>query len=276
MVHMKDTQEIDWNKWYDFLGQIDIPTIHLGGVTATRNLLALCDITEKSEVLVVGCGTGYTVCEIAQKYGSHVMGIDISHDMIVRAQKRARKYHLENTVEFQIADMFDLPFGDGTFDAVIMESVLNVLPGKKRDALIEMKRVLKKGGLIGANEDFARSETPDDILTRLAAVTPVKTFFTPQGLKDLFEDSGFDIVHLVENPATGVINPREVVTLLKTVGLVKLLSFSVRLLLDSSMREISKYYREGSTIMIKRKDTRDFFGYALVVGKKPESIRGTS
>ncbi|MBU7047717.1 MAG: class I SAM-dependent methyltransferase [Theionarchaea archaeon] len=276
MVHMSDTPEIDWNKWYDFLGQVDIPTIHLGGVKATRSLLALCEISEKSEVLVVGCGTGYTVCEIAQKYNSHVVGIDISHDMIAKAQKRARKYHLENTVEFHIADVFELPFDDETVDVVIMESVLNVLPGNKRDALIEMKRILKKGGLIGANEDFARPETPDDILTRLAAVSPVKTFFTPQGLKDLFEDSGFDIVHLVENPATGVITPREVVTLLKTVGLVKLLSFSVRLLLDSSMREISKYYREGSTIMIKRKDTRDFFGYALVVGKKPESIRGTS
>ncbi|MBU7018947.1 MAG: class I SAM-dependent methyltransferase [Theionarchaea archaeon] len=276
MVQMKESQDIDWNKWYDFLGQMDIPTIHLGGVKATRDLLALCEITEKSEVLVIGCGTGYTVCEIAQKYDSHVVGIDISGDMIARAQKRARKYHLENTVEFQIADVFELPFDDEAFDVVIVESVLNVLPGNKRDALIEMKRILKKDGLIGANEDFALPETPDDILARLAAVSPVKTFFTPQRLKGLFEDSGFDIVHLVENPATDVITPKEVVTLIKTVGLVKLLSFSVRLLLDSDIREIGKYYREGSAIMIKGEDTRDFFGYALIVGKKREPIKGTS
>jgi hypothetical protein len=59
-----------------------------------------------------------------------------------------------------------------------------------------------------------------------------------------------------------------VVNIIKTMGLVRFLSYSVRSVTDPEIRRIAKYYREGSHIMIKYKDTRDFFGYVLLVGKK--------
>jgi ubiquinone/menaquinone biosynthesis C-methylase UbiE len=268
MVEIEDTQEeIEWSKWYDFQGSMGIPIIHLGGARATRDLLALCNISEESEVLDVGCGTGYTACEIAQKYKSHVVGIDISEDMIVKAQERARRHHL-TSIEFHIADVFDLPFQNETFDAVIMESVLNLLPDEKREALAEMVRVLKPRGILGANEDFIYPETPDEVLNRLTAVLPIKTFFTPQELRQLFEDSGLEVIHCIENPSRGVITPKEIVNIIRTMGLVRFLSYWVRSVLDPDIRRIARYYKEGSNIMIKDKDTRDFFGYALIIGIK--------
>ena len=274
MVQVKDTQEeIDWAKWYNFQGKMGIPIIHLGGARATRDLVALCNINEKSEVLDVGCGTGYTACEIAQKHSSYVVGIDVSEDMIAKAQERARHHHLKS-VEFQIADVFELPFQDETFDTVIMESILNLLSDKKSSALTEIVRVLKPGGVVGANEDFARPETPDEVLNRLTALLPIKTFFTPQDWRQLFKDSGLEVVHCIENPARDVITPREVVNIIKTIGPIRLLSYSVRSVVDPEIRRIRKYYSEGSNIMIKYKDTRDFFGYALIVGKKLCDTKG--
>ena len=268
MVQVNNTQEeIDWSTWYDFQGRIGIPIIHIGGTRATTDLLALCNITEKSEVLDVGCGTGYTACEIAQKYSARVVGIDISEDMIAKAQERARQRHLKS-VEFHVADVLELPFQDETFDTIIMESVLIVIPGEKHGALTEIVRVLKPGGIVGANEDFALPETPDDILDRLTAVLPTKTLLTPQDLRQLFEDSGLEVMHLIENPAKGVITPKEVVNIIKTMGVVRFLSYSVRSVIDPDIRRIAKNYRESSNIMIRYKDTRDFFGYALIVGKK--------
>ena len=268
MGQVKDTQEeIDWTTWYNFQGRMGIPIIHIGGARATRDLLALCNITEESVVLDVGCGTGYTVCEIAQKYGSHVVGIDISQDMIAKAQERAYQHHLRS-VEFKVEDVFDLSFQDETFDVILMESVLTILPGEKRAALTELKRVLKPGGVVGANEDFARPETPDEVLNRLAAVLPIKTLLTPQNLRQLFEDSQLEVIHFRENPTKGVITPKEVLSIMRTIGLGRLLSYSVRSVVDPEVRQIGKFYREGSNIMIKYKDTRDFFGYALIVGKK--------
>ncbi|MBU7044641.1 MAG: methyltransferase domain-containing protein [Theionarchaea archaeon] len=268
MNEIEDThEEIDWSKWYNFQGSMGIPIIHLGGARATEDLLALCNITEESEVLDIGCGTGYTACKIAQKYNSHVVGIDISEDMIVKAQERAQQHHLKS-IELHIADVFDLPFQNETFDAVIMESVLNLLPDEKREALVEIVRVLKPGGVLGANEDFIYPETPDKVLNHLTAVLPIKTFFTPQELRQLFEDSGLEVVHCKENPSRGVITPKEIVNIIRTMGLVRFLSYSVRSMVDPDIRRIARYYREGSNIMIKYKETRDFFGYALIIGRK--------
>ena len=268
MVKIENTQEeIDWSKWYNFQGSMGIPIIHLGGARATRDLLALCNISEGSEVLDVGCGTGYTACEIAQKHKSQVIGIDISEEMIVKAQERAQHHHLKS-IEFHIADVFDLPFQNETFDAIIMESVFNLLPDEKREALAEIVRVLKPKGVLGANEDFMRPETPDEVLNRLIAVLPIKNFFTPQELRQFFEESGLEVLHCIENPTRGVITPKEIVNIIRTMGLVRFLSYSARSMVDPNIRRIAKFYKEGSNIMIKYRDTRDFFGYALIVGRK--------
>jgi ubiquinone/menaquinone biosynthesis C-methylase UbiE len=268
MLQTKDTrEEVDWSQWYNFQGRMGIPSIHLGGTRATTDLLALCNLSEKSEVLDVGCGTGYTACEIAQKYSAHVVGIDVSEDMIAKAQERKCQDHLKS-VEFQVADVLELPFQDEIFDTVIMESILIVLPGEKRDALTEIVRVLKPGGILGANEDFARSETPDEVLDRLAAALPLMSLLTPQDLRKLFKDSGLEVIHCIENSSRGVITPREVVNIIRTMGVGRLLSYSLRSVVDPEIRIFAKHYREGSNIMIKYKDTRDFFGYVLIVGRK--------
>ncbi len=260
--------EIDWDKWYDFLGEVGMPTLHVGGVTATKRLLQMCDIREGSRTLVVGCGTGYTACEIAEVYSSSVYGIDISKKMIAKARERARKKKLN--IEFWVADVFHLPFDDNTFDTVIMESVLNLLPHGKRNALCEIVRVMKPGGRIGVNEDFALPETPPELLTRVTALTPVPALPTPQDLRQLFEEAGLHVIQMVETSTKGAITLMELANTVRVTGLFNFLFFSWRMITDSNLRRIGRAYREGSTIMVRDRDTRDFFGYALIVGQKPE------
>ena len=58
---------------------------HMGGITATDELLELCHITENSKILDVGCGVGATSSYIAKKYHVHVTGVDKSERMIHQA-----------------------------------------------------------------------------------------------------------------------------------------------------------------------------------------------
>ena len=44
-------------------------TEHLGGVSATRRLLARCNLAPGQQILDLGCGTGYTACFLAQSQG---------------------------------------------------------------------------------------------------------------------------------------------------------------------------------------------------------------
>jgi len=95
-------REITTTEWYDFIGNLGeiIPALHLGGKEATRALIQMCGISPESHVLDVGCGTGYTACEIAREHGSRVTGIDISEIMVSKARQRARKEGLGERVEF--------------------------------------------------------------------------------------------------------------------------------------------------------------------------------
>ena len=100
-------------------------------------------------VLDVGCGTGDTVFEIAEKVKptGKVVGIDFTKEGIERAQEKARNLRLDGITEFRLAEAEELPFEDETFDAVISECVVCLTSDKER-VLAEKVRVLKPGGRI--------------------------------------------------------------------------------------------------------------------------------
>jgi ubiquinone/menaquinone biosynthesis C-methylase UbiE len=95
----------------------------MGGLGATKELIEVCHIDKNSYVLEVGCGAGLTAYYMAKEYGCKLIAIDISEEMIKRAEERAKRKGVEGKVEFKVADAQALPFEDDLFDAVIGESV---------------------------------------------------------------------------------------------------------------------------------------------------------
>jgi ubiquinone/menaquinone biosynthesis C-methylase UbiE len=80
----RDGPDIGDVGYYDLMGSMGVPYLHWGGLKSTDELLVLCEISGEKEALFVGCGTGYSACYIAQKYGCGVVGIDISEAMVSR------------------------------------------------------------------------------------------------------------------------------------------------------------------------------------------------
>ena len=107
-------------------------TKHPGGFTATDELLALCHIDSAREVLNVGCGIGVAPAYVVKKHGCRVVGVDISEKMVEWSYQRAKEEHVEDKVEFRVADVLARPFEAGRFDVVFCESVLNFVPDKRR------------------------------------------------------------------------------------------------------------------------------------------------
>jgi ubiquinone/menaquinone biosynthesis C-methylase UbiE len=254
-------------EWYDFIGQLAgaLPGIHLGGQDATQTLLERCHLDASSRVLDVGCGGGNTACFIAGQYGSDVRGIDLSGVMIAKAKERARRQGLEDVVEFRVADAFDLPFEEDSFDVVIVESVLTTLPGDKRKALGEMVRVVRPGGWIGANETTVDASAPEEWLALLDEHPAIHGYLTPQTLRSLFDESGLHVEELIEAPYVGT--PKA----LKEMGLRGVLSFMIRaypkillqVLRDARIRQAGRIDDEIT------KRGKEYMGYALIVGQKP-------
>ena len=136
--------------FFDFAAEVGL-TKHIGGVEATEALVRLCHLDKDTYVLDVGCGVGVTPCFLAKTVGCRVMGVDISPRMVERAQERARREKVTELVSFRVADAQDLPFEDGSFDAVITKSV-TAFPEDKQKAVNEYARATRPGGYIGLNE----------------------------------------------------------------------------------------------------------------------------
>lgn len=254
---------------YDLLGKLNSPIHHIGGLEATNELLEMIHIDDNSIVLDVGCGSGYTACDIARKFDCRVVGIDASTVMITKAQKRAKKTKVEDRVEFRVADIFDLPFNNESFDVAIFESVLNVLSDNRDKAINEIIRVIRPGAQVGGNEPIVFSTASSELLRQITDIAPfLGSLITPQQLKTLFENSLQEVV-IKEYPSSKITSKMVYRDTMKTMGFLGLLSYLSRMLYyyfrDSKLRRYSKYSR----LVLRDKNTRDYFGYAFIVGHKP-------
>ncbi|AKA06732.1 type 11 methyltransferase [Streptomyces noursei ZPM] len=103
-------------------------------------LLDAAGVGDGTRVLDVGTGTG-TAAAVACARGARVTAVDAEPDMVRTAAAAAP------TAAVQLATLPQLPFPDGTFDAVVGNYVLNHV-GRPRTALAELRRVTRPGGRI--------------------------------------------------------------------------------------------------------------------------------
>jgi len=89
-----------------------------------------------------GCADGSYAAALLEAGASQVDGVDIEPD---RADEAARRWAHEPRLSFRAAPAESLPFDDGTFDAVLLNEVLEHV-GDQRAALREIRRVLVRGG----------------------------------------------------------------------------------------------------------------------------------
>jgi SAM-dependent methyltransferase len=122
---------------------------HVTRTAADSAAYLLPSLNQDMRLLDVGCGPGSITLDLAGLV-SEVVGIDGADMAIDRARREARRRRVTN-VEFQIADAYDLPFGDGSFDVVHAHQLLQHLADPVR-ALNEARRVAKPGGIVAARD----------------------------------------------------------------------------------------------------------------------------
>lgn len=100
------------------------------------------------KLLDVATGTGAVALAAAQAVGAggRVVGIDIAEAMLAEAEKKIRKFGINN-VDLHTMDASALDFRAGYFDAVTCAYALFFLPDMQA-GLQEWKRVLKPGGSV--------------------------------------------------------------------------------------------------------------------------------
>lgn len=122
-------------------------------------LAKLHSVTPKLKLLDVGAGSGSISATLAKAIlpDGHVIATDIKADILLRAKAVADTAGVSN-IEYQQANVLErLPFEDATFDITHCHQVLVHLP-RPADALREMLRVTKPGGIVAAREGDLETE----------------------------------------------------------------------------------------------------------------------
>jgi len=103
-------------------------------------------------VLEVGPGTGTYTIATARRVGEKgkVVAIDIEPKMVDRVRKKVETEGLTN-LDVRVANAYDLPFDDGTFDLIYMITVIGEIPLPKK-AIREFHRVLSPTGTLVFSE----------------------------------------------------------------------------------------------------------------------------
>ena len=158
-----------------------------------EQLAEACDLLCDEEVLDVAAGNGNVTLAAARR-GCLVTSTDYVAALLERGQDRARAEHLE--VTFQVADAEDLPFEDGSFDAVLSTFGVMFTPDQEK-AAAELGRVCRPGGRIGM-----ANWTPDGFVGQMfktlgqhlpppAGAQPPSNWGREEWLRSQFDESDF-------------------------------------------------------------------------------------
>ncbi|HXZ61818.1 MAG TPA: methyltransferase domain-containing protein [Acidimicrobiales bacterium] len=116
-------------------------------------------------LLDVGCGPGTITGDLALLVApGEVLGVDAAADVVAQAHEHARTLGLAN-LRFEAGDLFGLGYPDASFDVVHLHQVLQHLADPVA-ALVELRRLLRPGGLLAARDSDYRAFrwAPDDPL----------------------------------------------------------------------------------------------------------------
>ncbi len=126
---------------------------HLDGYVPDADLSLGCGvpvdyagIRQGDRILDLGSGAGND-CFVARSLTGetgHVTGLDVTEQMLLKAEENRNKLGYNN-VEFIRGDIEEMPLPDNSYDIVLSNCVLNLVPDKQK-AFSEIMRVLKPGG----------------------------------------------------------------------------------------------------------------------------------
>jgi ubiquinone/menaquinone biosynthesis C-methylase UbiE len=141
--------------------------------------------------LDVATGTGFTAISLA-KLAKHVIGIDVTREMLEQATKLARSLGVTN-IEFELGDALKTRYEDSSFDLLTTRRATHHFEDVPR-FLKEARRVLRPAGRLGL-VDMSPSKGAEDFCNRIEKLRDSSHVeaFTPEAWRSMLSSTGFHI-----------------------------------------------------------------------------------
>jgi SAM-dependent methyltransferase len=169
-----------------------VEEFHIGGRVATESFLDQLDLSSDHHVLDVGCGLGGASRFVAQRYGSRVTGIDLTHEYIETGRVLCSWLGLEHRVALDQGTATAMSYPDGTFDKAYMMHVgMNI--ADKQCLVSELHRVLRPGGYLGIYDVMRVGDGDLTFPVPWAASADASAVASPDEYKNALKAVGFQI-----------------------------------------------------------------------------------
>lgn len=187
-----------------------IDQFHTRGLAATREQAEAIAPTAAMRMLDVGCGVGGPARFLAETYGCHVTGIDLTAEYIEVATMLSIRCKLDHLTSFQQANALDLPFDSHRFDAAWCQNIsMNI--ADKHALYAEIFRVLKSGAQFtaveivqgnGAEPIFPLPWAREPAISFVATAASMQSALTAAGFRmQQWRDTTSDAMAISRNPA---------------------------------------------------------------------------
>lgn len=172
-----------------------IDEFHIRGRTATFELANQMMLGEDQRVLDIGSGLGGPARTIAEEFGCHVTGLDLTQAFCDTAAVLSGWVNLSDRVVFQQGDATKLPFSDNQFDAAMTIHVAMNIAAKDK-MYGEARRVVKPAGIF-AVYDVLQGEGGDVLFpVPWARDASISHLVTPDEMETLLSNAGFRILDI--------------------------------------------------------------------------------
>jgi SAM-dependent methyltransferase len=186
--------------------------------------ITLASLEPGQTVLDLGSGAGLDCFFAAKKVGEtgHVIGVDMTPEMIERARSSAKRLNIQN-VEFRQGYLEDLPVESDTVDVIISNCVINLAPDKSK-VFAEAFRVLKPHGKLAVSDIVTDGPLPESIKKSLSAWAGcVAGAVEAEQYVEMMEAAGFTDISIVpvffdKQTVDSALNDMKDVIELKTVS----------------------------------------------------------
>jgi SAM-dependent methyltransferase len=118
--------------------------------------------------------------------------VTLKEEGVEAGDKEARQHGVEDLVTFIAGDIREVDLPEGSFDAVLMECVLSILP-EKGAALGRLHRLLRPGGRLGLTDVTVQGDLPSELQGVLGLAGCVGGAQSLEVYEDLVTAAGFEV-----------------------------------------------------------------------------------
>jgi arsenite methyltransferase len=174
-----------------------IPAGALDSFAGVGYFLDLAALEGGEKVLDLGSGSGTDSFVAALTAGS-VVGIDMTNEQLDKARRLASEGSFAN-VDFRQGYIEEPPVGEGSFDCVISNGVINLSPDKPA-VFAAAARVLRPGGRVALADIVSARQLPEGVTCDASLwAACIGGAMQREGYREAIEGAGFEIETWREN-----------------------------------------------------------------------------